>query len=78
MKAIVNREVAERELGDEEVQASVNRQIRSISMKKSDDTSPVLQSSLEELEIKINKVYDSMLMKFKNYNVETEAMLDEF
>ena len=36
------------------------------------------QTGLEELEIKINKVYDSMLMKFKNYNVETEAMLDEF
>ena len=31
MKAIVNREVAERQLADEDLQASVDRQIRSVT-----------------------------------------------
>lgn len=77
MKAIVNREVAERQLADEELQASVDRQIRSITGgAKGGDSAP--KSGLVELDSKIDKVYDSVLMKFKNYNVETEAMLEEF
>jgi len=30
------------------------------------------------LDTKIDKVYDSLLMKYKNGNVESEAMLEEF
>ena len=77
MKAIVNREVAERQLADEDLQASVDRQIRSITGgAKAGGSAPT--SGLAELDSKIDKVYDSVLMKFKNYNVETEAMLEEF
>ena len=77
MKAIVNREVAERQLADEELQASVDRQIRSIKGGAKGGDSAT-KSGLAELDSKIDKVYDSVLMKFKNYNVETEAMLEEF
>ena len=79
MKAIVNKEVAERQLADEELQASVNMQLRRI---KADVMNGEELGAIKEkygaLDTKIDKVYDSLLMKYKNGNVESEAMLEEF
>jgi hypothetical protein len=37
-----------------------------------------IKEKYSSLDTKIDKVYDSLLMKFKNGNVESEAMLEEF
>ena len=79
MKAIVNREVAERQLADEELQASIDRQLRSLAggAKPEATAGTAPKSGLAELDSKIDKVYDSVVMQFKNYNVKTEAILEE-
>jgi hypothetical protein len=76
MKAIVAREVAERQVALEALQASVDRQIRSLTGGAASGASAPA-SGLAALDNKIDKVYDSVLLKFKNYNVETEAALEE-
>ena len=60
----------------EALQASVDRQIRSLTGGAASGASAPA-SGLAELDNKIDKVYDSVLLKFKNYNVETEATLEE-
>jgi len=78
MKAIVNKETAERILADEELQVSLGQQIRKLKKDQDkDDELNKMMDKIMELEGKIDKAYESLLMKFKNGQVESEALLEE-
>lgn len=79
MKAIVNREAAERMLADEDLLINVNSQLKSYKFEpvKEGLTDKGEKSKLVELDTKIEQTFQSLSMKFKNAQVENQARIDE-
>jgi len=78
MKAIVNKETAERMLADEELQNQLTQGLRKLKVEmRNNEEINALSDKQHELENKIDATYDALTMKFKNSQVENEALIDE-
>lgn len=78
MKAIVNKETAERMLADEELQNQLTQGLRKLKVEmRNNEEINALSDKQNELENKIDATYDALTMKFKNSQVENEALIDE-
>lgn len=78
MKAIVNRETAERMLADEELQTNVTMQISKLKKDMNNNQEMMsLVDSVDQLETKIDQHFDALQLKFKNSQIENEALIDE-
>lgn len=76
VKAIINKEIAERTAGDEELQANLTRQINKL-VQKSSTGSDALQHKLEELDTRMQRTNEATELKFADRLVPIEATMAE-
>ena len=79
MKAIVNKEAAERMLADEELMLNVNAQLKKYKIEPVEDAKEDKKDKnrLFVLEAKIDSSYNSLQMKYKNSQMENKAEIEE-
>ena len=72
VKAIINKEVAERTVGDEEIMTSVNRQINKINNSLQNNLN-TMQERNQALERKIDKTYEALSIKISNIQIRYDS-----
>ena len=72
VKAIINKEVAERTVGDEEIMTSVNRQINKINNSLQNNLN-TMQERNQALEGKIDKTYEALTIKINNIQIRYDS-----
>ena len=78
MKAIINKETAERMLADEDLLRNVNSKLKGVSVSKQKEPVATSNSANQgDLENKIDSTFQSLEMKFKNSQIETKAEIQE-
>ena len=76
VKAIINKEVAERTVADEELLTIFNQKLNKMKNDHANTSSDIVQRQ-QELEGKIDKTYEAINIRVKNSQLQMEAQLDE-